>query len=114
MSDRNLGRQIVKNDAIGYADILDRRGRKDIKQYKTRRLPDVPQHERRSYTQLKYTYKTGDKLYKIAHKHYGSAKYWWIIAWWNKRPTDFDYRVGDTIFIPFPLKEILYLVNTRD
>ena len=56
-------------------------------------------------------YKTGDKLYKISYSYYGDTKYWWVIAWFNRKPTDFHCKIGDTIYVPFPLKQALYLAN---
>lgn len=47
-----------------------------------------------------YTWKNGDKLYKIAQRFYKDASLWWIIAEINQRPTDFDYLPGDIIKIP--------------
>ena len=113
MADRDITRDIVTNGHAGYSDILKRRGITKITQYGRRHIPAVTVDERKSLTQMRYIYKTGDKLYKIAHDHYGDSKLWWLLAWWNRKPTDFHCRVGDTIFIPFPLKEALYIANKK-
>ena len=111
MTDRNIKRGIVKNDHPGYADILDKRGLTRITQYTKMNISSISADERRSLTPVRHIYKTGDKLYKLSYEYYGDTKYWWVIAWWNRKPTDFHCRIGDTIYIPFPLKQALYLAN---
>jgi len=32
---------------------------------------------------------------------------WWVIAWFNKLPTESHIKLGDVIYIPMPLNEIL-------
>jgi nucleoid-associated protein YgaU len=53
---------------------------------------------------MQHLYSTGDSLSKIAYKYYGQAKYWWVIAWFNSKPTDFHCNNGDTILVPLPLE----------
>lgn len=42
----------------------------------------------------------GDRMYKIAFDFYQDVEYWWIIAWFNNKPTDTHFKVGDPVFIP--------------
>lgn len=60
-----------------------------------------------------HVYSFGDSLSKIAYKEYGDPKYWWVIAWFNTKPTDFHCEVGDIIQIPHPLNEVLAQVFSR-
>lgn len=62
----------------------------------------------------KRTYTSTEKLFKIASKEYGDPRYWWILAWFNGRPTDFDYKPGDVIYIPHPLEEVLLQYESRE
>ena len=56
--------------------------------------------------QLKFEYS------KLAHKHYGDSSLWWVIAWFNKRPTESHVTVGTVIVIPMPIQKVLkYLRN---
>ena len=32
---------------------------------------------------------------------------WWVIAWYNKKPTEAHVKAGETIVIPLPLDKIL-------
>ena len=56
---------------------------------------------------IDHIYSTGDSLSKIAFKHYGDARLWWLLAWYNSKPTDFHCKLGDIIEVPFPLREVL-------
>ena len=60
-----------------------------------------------SLTVITHTWRLGDRLFKLAHKHYGDSRYWWIIAWYNLSPTDSHFSIGDTVQIPKPLPKIL-------
>ena len=55
----------------------------------------------------------GDKMYKYAHEAYGSTQYWWIIAWFNNKPTDIHCKLGDVIYIPVPLDKAV-VIATRE
>ena len=52
----------------------------------------------------------GDRFYKLADHYYGDARYWWIIAYFNKKPTDHHAKPGDLIVVPMPLVDILEII----
>ena len=52
-------------------------------------------------------WKRGSKLFKLAHKHYSDSRMWWVIAWFNQKPTDSHYTFGDKVLIPKPLELVL-------
>ena len=54
-----------------------------------------------------HIWKLGDRFYKLAHKAYGNPELWWVIAWFNKKPTDAHVKHGDAIHVPFPLEMVL-------
>ena len=64
-----------------------------------------------SYSTHVFAY--GDSLSKIAFKEYGNPKFWWVIAWFNTKPTDFHCEVGDIIRIPHPINEVMAQVFSR-
>jgi hypothetical protein len=49
----------------------------------------------------------GSSYSKLASQYYGDAELWWVIGWFNKKPTEFLMSVGDTVSIPLPLERIL-------
>jgi hypothetical protein len=39
---------------------------------------------------------------------------WWLIGWYNQKPTEAHFKIGDTVLIPLPLEEILgYYYESR-
>jgi len=54
-----------------------------------------------------YVWTLGDRYYKLSANFYGDPNYWWVIAWFNKKPTESHLKIGDVIRIPKSLGEIL-------
>ena len=49
----------------------------------------------------------GDRFYKLATTYYNSPEYWWVIALYNKKPTEHHVKLGEIIEIPLPLESVL-------
>jgi nucleoid-associated protein YgaU len=62
---------------------------------------------------LNHIFSVGDSLSKIAFRHYGDSRYWWVLAWFNAKPTDFHCEIGDIIEIPLPLEEVILKARDR-
>ena len=60
-----------------------------------------------NFTYSSHVWSMGDRYYKLAYQHYGSPQYWWVIAWFNKKPTESHIEVGDIIRVPKPIGEVL-------
>ena len=110
---RNQDRDIFINDDKLYSNFLRDRGLKSIKHLGKLRLNSLSQEELSDLTILDHVWKTGDKYYKLALRYYGDPQYWWIIAWFNKKPIDNFCKVGDIIHVPTPIEEILYYVGKK-
>ena len=67
----------------------------------------------KSVKKINHIYSVGDSLSKIAFKHYGDARYWWVLAWFNTKPTDFHCELGDIIEIPIPLEDVIIKFRDR-
>lgn len=78
-----------------------------IKQYPTLNLKYPTAEQIQKYTIQFETWATGQRLYKLANKYYGDPQYWWIISFFNKKPTEQHFNIGDTIQIPLPLNMLL-------
>ena len=63
--------------------------------------------EKQDLTIASIRWKLGDRLYKLAHTYYGNSSYWWIIAFYNKKPTEQSIEIGDLIQVPTSLTDIL-------
>ena len=60
-----------------------------------------------------HMWRRGDKFYKLAFDHYGDSRLWYIIAWFNKKPTEAHVKDGTILFIPKPLESILSYLKDR-
>ena len=98
------GREIVTNEEDEYKDLLEIRGIDTIQQFKT--FFFNRKNIKNSYGYHEHVWKKGDKLYKIANKYYGDIEFWWIIAMWNNKPTDANFKIGDVIEVPYPAGDI--------
>ena len=104
-------REILINNESIYKTIFKNRGVSYIKQYATptMRYPSVD--EMLELSIVGYTWGLGDRYYKLADKYYGDPTRWWIIAWYNQKPTEAHIKNGDTILIPLPLDKILRFLD---
>ena len=84
--------KFINNDDV-YRNIFKDRGVTQIQQYGTRNL----------------TYPTRKQIQslKVADTYYGDPKMWWVIAFFNQKPTESLLRYGDLIYIPNPLERVL-------
>ena len=104
---RYLNRLILKNISETYEEVREKRGLNRIVHYDTAKLKHIDSKQIAKLSRVSHVWKTGDRFYKLANKHYGDPKKWWVIAWYNKRPTEAHVQLGDLIFIPQPLETVL-------
>jgi len=107
-------RLILSNDDELYKKFIEKRDLKAIRQYGTGTLKYPTVEEMKRMTRVRHIWKAGDRYYKLSVEHYGSARYWWVIALFNQRPTEADVAVGDQIYIPVPLEAILRVLNQEE
>ena len=101
-------RFIAINREETYSKLFENRGVKGIRQYTTAivSLTDSPDIETTSHV-----WKVGDHYWKLAQKHYGDPTLWWIIAFYNNRPTEAHVAFGTVIQIPMPLDAVLSAIE---
>jgi nucleoid-associated protein YgaU len=90
-----------------YENYLRKRGLKFADIYRTPILRHPTKREIPELQIVGHTWKIGDRYFKLAHKYYGDSKLWWVIAWYNRAPTESHLEIGDRISIPLPLDRIL-------
>ena len=100
-------KKVLRNSLEEYEKIFEERGLNHIDHFTTPTLRHPTQQNINSLTRIGHVWRLGDRYYKLAHKHYGDANLWWVIAWYNKKPTEAHVYVGDTIVIPLPLDKII-------
>ena len=96
MPTRYDDREVFLNDNDLYDNLFEERNVNSIRHYDTPKM---------SYPT------TGDRYFKLAIQYYGSAQYWWVIAMFNQKPTEADLTVGELIYIPTPLQDVLRYYN---
>ena len=94
-----------------YEELRKERGVKQINQYLTQRIHTLTQDELSRITTVQHVWKTGDRFYKLAYQYYKNTEYWWIIAWFNQRPTENHVNLGDILYIPFPPEQLASLYS---
>ena len=102
--------KVINNDLL-YEELFIKRKVSFIEQYTTPILTHPGVNEIANLNNVQHTWGHGDKYYKLAHKYYGNSKFWWIIAWYNKMPTEAHLSRGDLILIPTPLSDALQTFN---
>ncbi|MAH46347.1 hypothetical protein CMI37_10985 [Candidatus Pacearchaeota archaeon] len=100
-------RRIINNRSRTYKRILEEKGVPAIRHYKTPKLKHLSLREKSQLKRIRHVWKMGDRYYKLAYRHYGDPKYWWVIAWYNRKPTEAHVEVGKVIYVPLPLEKVL-------
>ena len=103
----------IINNSEKYDEVFEERGVRFIKHYST---PELAHAQRSQIANLEHEFhiwKLGDKLYKLAAEHYGDEKLWWIIAWYNKAPTESHISAGQVLKIPLPIGRIKNILRMR-
>ena len=97
-----------------YKEILGKRGLKKIKQYTTPTLNSLDAKKRSSLDRIRHVWTIGDRLYKLASEYYGDPEMGWLIAWYNQKPTESHYSLGDIVLIPLPLEDVVTMYYEQE
>jgi len=106
-----LSRPVVRNKEELYKELLRKRGVNHIDHYPTPILNHPEAEDIEDIEIISHVWKQGDRYSKLAHKHYGDARFWWVLAWFNQLPTESHIDYGDVIQIPTPLEDILEILE---
>ena len=109
---RFSNRKIFKNDSELYKEMAEERDVNYFRHHETARLRYPTAKEISEMNIVDHVWKSGDKFYKLAQEYYGDATLWWVIAWFNRTPTEAQAKLGSIISIPLPVQKVLkYLRN---
>lgn len=109
------GNKKTINNSIDFYEFL-RKNRNDVKsieQYDTQILRNPTISDRARLKTTNHVWGYGDRYYKLAEQYYNAVEYWWVIAWFNARPTEADVSPGDVIQIPIDLQETLQVLRSN-
>jgi hypothetical protein len=104
-------RTIFKNKSEMFQEHFDKRDVNFINQYSTPVFNHIDVDQEYNIGEEKHIWKQGDRLYKLAYEYYSDPELWWVIAWYNQKPTETDYKVGEVVLIPTPLNEVLKIMG---
>ncbi len=106
-------RKILRNRTFQYinSEIFKKRNVKAIEQYDTAELIYPNPEDLEDISILTRNWGVGVKYFNLANEFYGNPQYWWILAWFNLKPLESDYRPGDVVLIPMPLESVLSAFN---
>ncbi len=107
-------REAIKIDKKHRENIFDRRHIKEAVQLSTLRLNEPSEEELKNELDfVERQFSIGDRMYKFAKEIYNDTELWWLIAWFNNKPTDTHWKIGETVYIPVPQDKAL-VIATRE
>lgn len=105
-SNRYNKRLIIKDNSEILQNILESRNMTYLNHFSTGNFRYPTDIEYSELSIIKERWKLGDRLYKYANTYYGNVELWWIIAWFNQKPTEAHFQIGDELLIPQPLEKL--------
>ena len=99
--------EIFNNSSEYYKPLRQSRNLKNIQHYETPVIYNPGVVDRMVVAATDHIWKYGDRYYKLAHQYYGDARYWWVIAWYNGRPTESHMNFGEIIAIPLNIQDAM-------
>lgn len=105
---KNSRLAVNKNDM--YFDLFEERGVKKITQFRSFSFKKVPQEVLDSIQTDDYIWKYGDTYWSLASRYYADSKLWWIIAGYNRKPSEALLKIGDVIKIPLSVSEVMQVL----
>lgn len=104
-------RTTIKNEQKLYKKQIEERGVNYIEHHSTPDLGYPTTAQMASIETEVVIWKIGQRYWKIAEEFYGDPQYWWVIAWYNKKPTEASLKGGDLVIVPQPLETVLKLLD---
>lgn len=102
---------IIENRADLYKNFFTDRNVNFISQYETQILYYPTQEQINQLELSEHVWAQHDKFWRLAETYYGDPKYWWIISFFNKKPTEAEVNIGDVIYVPSPLDRIVFYIK---
>jgi len=100
---------IIRNSDLNYKKLFNSnfQERDTILHLETLDLKYPTFKDIKDFGYINHFWSMGDRYYKLAQEYYGEPEYWWVIAWFNRKPTEHHVELGDLIKIPTPLRDVL-------
>ena len=108
---RYLNRKKATNNKEQYDKLFEKRGIREITQYRSPKATYVSDEELANIECHNITWHFGLSFEKLASEYYGNPSHWWVIAGFNRKPTESHVEMGETIRIPKSLADALQVVS---
>ena len=69
--------------------------------------------ERAAVDTKRYTWRSSDMYWRVAKRFYGDPRLWFVIAYYNKAPTEFHLDAGQDILVPISPRFILDKIGVQ-
>ena len=107
MGIRYNSRSVIDNEEEVYQKLIEDRGQKKIRQFSSPTLNYITPEQRGSLINETHIWNVGDRYWKLATQYYNDPSLWWMIAWYNRKPTEAFLELGDQVIIPLSLEKVL-------
>jgi hypothetical protein len=111
MANRNNNRTIFNNNDSLYDQKFKDRGVTSISQFKSADLKYPTPEQIATLERINHIWKHGDSFEKLAYLYYKDSTFWWVIPFFNQKPTEQHYSIGDNVYIPLPLYAVMNVLG---
>lgn len=94
-----------------YNSYLLDRGVPKIDFLATTKLVNITPEQKRLLTEIEHVWESTDSYYKLSSKYYGNPNFWWIIAYYNRKPTESSIKLGTVLYIPQPISLLISFLS---
>ena len=108
---RYLNRTVFINQTDEYRSYYEERNLKFLRHLSSPVYKTIEAEDLKNIATISHLWKVRDRYWKLGAKYYNDPKLWWLIAWWNGKPTEGHVKPGDFIYIPVPQEKALSLFN---
>ena len=108
---RYLDRKKAINNKEQYDKIFEKRGIREITQYRSPKATYVSDEQLAKVECHNVTWYYGLSYEKLASEFYADPTLWWVIASFNRKPTESHVEIGETIRVPKSLADALQVVS---
>lgn len=108
---RYKNNRIVVTDRFDHQELLNKRKVAQITHFSFYKFKELKVRDVLDLNILNHTWVSEDRLFKLSYKYYGDPTYWWVIAYFNGKPLETDFKIGEVLEIPTPLEKILIALD---
>lgn len=108
---RYIKREKATNNKEQYDKLFEKRGIKKIVQYRSPSANYITDEELALIECHNVSWYSGLSFEKLASEFYGDPTHWWVIAGFNRKPTESHVEMGEVIRVPKSLADALRVVS---